>query len=89
MRALYEEEMSDNKLKNEAGKWWTVHVFTSFTQTCFFTAWVMVLLYVVSAPAWAWVVGSVYVVSHWVSMVAWLMGNYALTKWKESVIEEK
>lgn len=51
---------------------------TGLVQQCFFTAWIVVLLAVIDAPWWAWVVGLMYAFGHWVHFILHFAANMAL-----------
>jgi hypothetical protein len=76
-----------SELKQEANKWWAVEMFTSVMQQLFFWAWIVVLLVVVTAPVWAWVVGIAYALGHTVHYISWLVANTALKNWKHATLD--
>ena len=67
--------------------WWVAYQLTGFIQQCFFSAWIVVVLYAISAPFWVWVVGLMYSLGHWVHYLCHLAANFAQNELRKT--EEK
>lgn len=71
-------------LREQAVLWKVVSVTASFIQTCSFSIWVVIVLVVISAPFWAWIVAAFYILSHWFHYCTWLVAVKTHGDWTDA-----